>query len=583
MKDILKENLSKHKYIWISLLIILIYVAPLFILGEDAHMLIHDNLDSNVTWYKILYESGNMFGELDSIIPNIGYGVPRNGYGSELSVLRLMYYLLSPYYVYAVNQVLIRLVAFSGMYLFLKKYIVKDNKMIQCGVALCFSLLPFWPSAGISIASQPLALYCFLNIKRREDKWKEWLILALIPFYSSFILSGVFFLCMIGIIWIYDSIKNRKINFRFMLAIIMMGLIYLCVEYRSVFNMFLDSNYVSHRTVWKLSGKSFEQSITEIYKNFTVGHYHAQSLQKYIINFTVYLSIILMLIRRKINKPIIYLLFLNFSISVLHGFWEFKGLAAIKEKFSILTTFRFSRFNWLHALFWHILFALALMYIIESIREYNEKIELTKIKVHINKIITIIISSLILLQVLFAFYKSDFFTERRLQKPTFRQYYSEKLFEEIRDYIGKPQNEYRIISIGLDPAISQYNGFYTLDGYLADYPLEYKNQFRQIMYKELEKSKDANGFYYIWGSKFYIFADEIYRNFKDHQDGYIITKEDTLSINNLQLNTRKLKELGCEYVFSALPINNAENNRLNLERVFENDESAWKIYLYKIR
>ena len=72
--------------------------------------------------------------------------------------------------------------------------------------------------------------------------------------------------------------------------------------------------------------------------------------------------------------------------------------------------------------------------------------------------------------------------------PTFQEFYAEELFQEIDQFIGLPKSSYRVASIGLHPAVSQYNGFYTLDTYNNFYPLTYKYEFRKIITKELEKS-----------------------------------------------------------------------------------------------
>ncbi|HLQ95934.1 MAG TPA: DUF6044 family protein [Pseudogracilibacillus sp.] len=42
-----------------------------------------------------------------------------------------------------------------------------------------------------------------------------------------------------------------------------------------------------------------------------------------------------------------------------------------------------------------------------------------------------------------------------------------------------------------------------------------------------------------------------------------------------------MKDLGGEYVFSALPIENAEETGLTFERSFEMTGSPWRIYLYR--
>jgi hypothetical protein len=52
-------------------------------------------------------------------------------------------------------------------------------------------------------------------------------------------------------------------------------------------------------------------------------------------------------------------------------------------------------------------------------------------------------------------------------------------------------------------------------------------------------------------------------------------------LKNLELNMEAFKKLGGSYIFSAVPIENAIDNQLVLERIFQSEVSAWKIYLYK--
>lgn len=63
-------------YLWIALFLLLLYVSPLFILKEDAHIRVHDNLDSNIAWYKVLADSGEIVGKVDAAIPQIINGLP---------------------------------------------------------------------------------------------------------------------------------------------------------------------------------------------------------------------------------------------------------------------------------------------------------------------------------------------------------------------------------------------------------------------------------------------------------------------------------------------------------------------------
>ena len=132
-----------------------------------------------------------------------------------------------------------------------------------------------------------------------------------------------------------------------------------------------------------------------------------------------------------------------------------------------------------------------------------------------------------------------------------------------------------MVSIGLHPAISQYNGFYTLDTYNNYYPLSYKHQFRKIIEKELDKNAQLKRYFDQWGGRCYIFVDELGKK-------YDYRKNSTKTIKNLELNTEVLKEMGGQYIISSVPIINADENNLDLLDVFDHKDSAWKIYLYQI-
>lgn len=570
------KHIKDKKYFYIGLSVIFIYVLPYFVLGENSFVLIHDNLDSNVTWYKILAESGQYFGGVNAEIPNLIDGLPRSSLGSELFFVRLLYLIFTPFQSYVINQIIMRVVAYIGMILLLRTYVNKENNLITYGVAICFALLPFWPSAGLSIAGQPLTLWAFLKIRENKATLKHWIILPIVAMYSSLVLAFSFFLVAVGLIWLIDLIRYKKLNLRFLMAIILMGVCFLLVEYMLVYSMFLGSDYVSHRTEWQLSKATLRTCIERVFENFTEGQYQAASLHKYFINISVIVSIIIMFMRKKINKIVIIMLSLLAGISVFYGFWEFKAFGPIKDKISLLATFRFSRFNWLQATMWHILFAISLViigkYIVGKIRkESSVKISQT--------LILLIIAG----QIGFAFYKSDFNTELLRNNPTFKEFYAEDLMKEIKDYIGKDQSTYKVISVGLEPAISQYNGFHTLDGYLPNYPLEYKHKFREIIKYELDKNKNAKSYYDTWGSKFFIFPNELYSQFSSINNNYIISKNSTQALDNLKLNVEALKELKAQYIFSAVPINNAKENSLELLKVFDKEEYYWKVYLYELK
>jgi len=557
---------GNRKHIYLAILIIVLYLTPFFILGQESPILIHDNLDSNVVFFKTLAESGQIFGSIDTIIPNIMNGVNRSSFGSEFNIILWLYVLFKPFTAYVINITLMHFVAFVGMYALLKNHLLRDEKheLIIVGVSLAFALLPFWPSGGLSIAGQPLALYAFLNIRANQYTTKDWILILLLPFYSSFVTSFVFFLFALGILWIYDNFNTKKINYIFIMAIILMSIVFLIVEYRLVFDMFLNSTFQSHRVEFIGQGVNIIEAIKQSAYNFIFGQYHAASLQQYFIGLSVVFAVITVY-RKKLQEYLLFIMLtITLMISLLYGFWNWEGLHLVKESITILNSFNFTRFHWLHPLLWYIIFATSLRIVFDNAK-YGKKL----------------VVFLIILQVAFLFSYANPAVQSgglgiiQSNGLTYEEFYSEDLFEDITTYIGKPTNDYRIVSIGLYPSIAQYNGFYTLDSYQANYALGYKHEFRKIIENELDKNDALRLYFDNWGSRCYIFVDELGTD-------YLYTKNKDVKVNNLELNSEELKNLGGEYVLSAVEIINYDDNNLTLLNTFNNDRSPWRIWLYQI-
>ena len=67
----LNQNNKEIKLLVFAAIILILYLSPLFILGENAHIRVHDNLDSNLSWYKVLARSGEIIGPIDATIPQV--------------------------------------------------------------------------------------------------------------------------------------------------------------------------------------------------------------------------------------------------------------------------------------------------------------------------------------------------------------------------------------------------------------------------------------------------------------------------------------------------------------------------------
>jgi hypothetical protein len=182
--------LSKYPFFYNSplilpLLILFLYLSPFFFLAENTFVLIHDMLDGPIVFYKVLSESGMIFGSSPSIIEQY-MNVPRASLGNELDFILWLFYFFEPFAAYTINQTLIRLIAFIGMYLLLNRYVFQiKQKNYSSAISLLYALLPFYSSAGLSVAGLPLITYVFLNLRYGKDNRNDWVILFFFPFYSS--------------------------------------------------------------------------------------------------------------------------------------------------------------------------------------------------------------------------------------------------------------------------------------------------------------------------------------------------------------------------------------------------------------
>jgi hypothetical protein len=551
-------KINERTQIVIAMVIIAAYLSPLFLLGENAHIRVHDNLDSNLAWYKVLSESGQMFAALEGTIPQVINGLPRNALGTEYSGIVWLHHLFPTMIAYALSQAITRFIAFFGMYLLLKKhFIAQQNWTFLCvGVSLAFSLTPFWPSGMLSTLGMPLALWAFLNIRKGERSWKNYAVLTLLPLYSSFVLGFFFFLFALGLFWLVDVIRGKGLNLKYLFSIAYMTLIFLLIEYRLV-GSFLFSTEPNSRDEYFHARLSFLRSIRLTFKNFVLGHTHVMTVHGLVILPVLLLALYIIVIKKlwRAENRFWMLFALNFILSTWYAFWFYKGWLPLTERFHFLDTFNFARFHFLRPLIIYIGFALGLRILLQ----YYESLR---------PVVYFFIAAQIL--VLFAF--NDEVIHSR--KPSVKEFYAVEQFEDIKEFIGKPVEEYRVASIGIHPAISQYNGFYTLDTYNNFYPLAYKYKFRRIIEKELEKNKTIRTYFDEWGGRCYIFTAELGKH-------YMFKKNSKKRLKNLELNTEAFKELGGKYILSAIPIDNAEENHLLLEKIFVDKNSAWKIHLYK--
>lgn len=556
------RTFSERWLLSLSQVLLVIFLLIVYWRGEDAYILIHDNLDSNVVWLRLLAEQGIGYFYLKTTLPSLLNGVPIVSLSPGFSLGETTHLFLNTLPAIIFNEVIARFVAFWGMFLLLKRHILKSYPRVSIGVALCFSLLPFWPAGFLSVSGQPLVLYAFLNLLQKEGKKLDWLIIVLYPFFSSLVLAGFAVAFLLIVIFIEDILRQQHLNRPYLAGLSVFCSLSLVTNYRLIYATFLDNGFVSHRSEFMATEYGLDEVLNLIYTNFFNGQYHASSLHGAVILVSVVMALILLYLQPKSDMPPLFrsLIISCLAISIFYGMWKYFKPGFPEHLF--LRGFQWERLHFLHPLLWHLLFAVSLGIIIEKSGKFRS-------------LAVSFVLLMICAQTVYAVRNCDAIREKENSGMSYADFYSAPLFKEIAKAIGQDKSSYRIACLGFHPAVAQFNGFFTIDGYVANYSLEYKKNFRKIIAEELAKSPRLKRSFDDWGSRCYLYTAEVGYSFLNR-------KESTKTVQNLQINVEQFRQMGGRYIFSAVPVLNYHENQLSLQGVFEREDSPWRIWLYEV-
>ena len=189
---------------------------------------------------KNLAESGELFNHSGGVIERTLNGLSRKFYPSDLNIRTITYYIFPPINAYCILKIFSHVIAFLGMYLLAGFLLRKkqNKKLISAIVALMFSLIPFWPSGGLTVAGQPLLLYSFLNLIIGRNKIFSWVIIFFFPFFSSLFLGNVFFMSIGFLLFILLTIKTKKFYPNIILACFIFTITSILIEHRILLKNF---------------------------------------------------------------------------------------------------------------------------------------------------------------------------------------------------------------------------------------------------------------------------------------------------------------------------------------------------------
>jgi len=524
-----------NKWLLLAFVVLAVYLSPNIFFPTDAHFLIHDNLDSNVVWYKNLIESGKLFDSNQSIVSNSLGGLPRGCYPSEFNFIIILFWLFPPLIAYNINIIILHVVAFYSMYVFSNAFIFKNNyHWAVVLVSLSFALSPFWPSGGISVASQPLLLFAFLNILKKNYHFKNWLIIILIPFYSTLAFLNLFFIPVLFLLFLVYSFYKKEINHWFLFALFLFVFFSVIAEYR-LFEMQFIEHFQNHRSLLShVNSLNINGVIGVSLLLFFKSHYHFFVPQlPFIFIFTI---IAFSVSEKKQRLFILSLLSIGFLSALLYVLpnWNYLiELFASNQLFNSVTL----RFYGLFPLIWFILFACSIRFILDKFSRF---------RVLVGPLFFVLIISQF-----FNFPSKDYYGSDYIENSfystyinpqseissSFKKYYQIDLFETIKKNV--PLGNFYIACLGINPEIAQYNGYRTIDGYFYYYPMKHRIDMMEVSKIEMQKMRVDN-----IDNHCNIFCKELTEHKKE--------------IKSLELNFNKMKQLKTKYMFSSVKISSSQ-------------------------
>ena len=574
MKEIFDRLGKFHKSIFllVGLGIVLIGFLPALFLGEGAVYIFHDQLDGEI--FSYILRARNLFGE-NRIYPELMNGIPKNGLQMAAPLFLALFFIFPPLWALFAGSVLIASAGFVGMFICVEE--ITENKFIALLSGIIFAYLPFYTVYGLCVMGVPLLLHAFYGLYRQKRIGRSLLLIAVYGLSSSLILVGFACLGMLGLAFVVLLCRQKSIKRLrwFLTGILLLTFVYLLCNYGLIGQVLgmTAGGYTSHKEEIIVQAVPVWDTLQEL---LTDGTMHAKGLQKYML-LPIIVAVIgsllswkrLESIERKAGICLLSMVFTNLFIALFCAFYKGQWMTDLRNTVGgVIKYMQFDRIYWLMPAFWHLSFGAALFLIWCFLKKKN---------VHMALILT---GLCVCVSGAYIVWNSSFKSNvRQLVNPdtsnamTWERFYNEELYGEIREYIGRPCEEYRVMSLGIDPAAALYNGFYCLDGYSNNYDVNYKHAFREIIAQEIAKSSFLQSYFDGWGNRCYLFAAEL-------GGSYRIAKGSGIKLSDFSPNLASTKEMGCEYILSGVEIGNAEEIGLHLLQHFETPESYYEIWLY---
>ncbi len=564
--------------------LLLIQAAVFLVFRGESYFQIHDNLDLFMGHYEMLKKAHLWFAH--GADAPILHGVPRDLFGSEFNLYNFFYIILPTYWAYLAGyaaKIAIGMISFILLAKDIYKERYENYKPLVIVIAAAFGMIPVFPTYGIAFTSVPFIvlflrkIYFAENVKERLPWYLAVFFYPLISYFSYhgfFILS--YMVCAVIILWIRD----KKFPLSTFISIVVLSLGYILLEYR-LFGQMLGTDTVTIRTTMDHGNLTFGEAMKTAFLEFVNASFHSEDSHTYIVLGVVLVALVLINIghvragkaKEMLTDPInLVMLWIIFNV-LIFGLYQFAPFRHLFEMLvPPLTGFEFARTAYFNTFLWYA----ELLLVCIRMYDYGKK----NLKLLANVIVTLAVLVVMFVpQVYNDFYYTCYnqaykvIKHKETSTVNYNEFYSAELFEKIKDAIG--YNGEWSASYGFHPAILNYNGIASVDGYLGMYAQEYKDKWTRVIEPAFEGSPSLASYFVGWGARVNLISasdENTYAPLRvmDPQDKRLIADMD------------ELKSLDCKYIFARFEISNADEIGLELIGSYTDESSPYTIYVYEL-
>ena len=493
----------------------------------------HDFLDHVVTLSWLAANPGTRFNPGAEMPLLFGGGVvPVGALGfSDFSISHVFYLLLPLELAPVASEFLGLLIVFVGAFLLFEALIPAGSRpsfgALLAGVTL--ALMPYWPTMTWTLVALVFTTYALVLIGRPGKQWGAYVLLSLSP-HLAFFAWGGFLIPGIALVFLTTRFIARRGSprdvYAFLVATGSTGL-----SAWGLIRIWLGSDFVSHRSAWELDyGLSrvdlewIGATLASLSRTFLSGQYHYGTFFSWAPNAawaTVNTLVLLVSLlagpvlfwvsqrrrallaidaeasarARALNILAAWLLAFQAAISLVYVL-ETSGLASVASLLGV--PFQFSRVVAFSPILWALLAGVSYA-MFERVLPARRR-----------GVTALLALSLVTLQGFVVNPSIGGFARElvpnldNLGAVSVMGYFQQDAYLAVASRLGGSATPPTALSIGLDPMVAVAAGIPSLDGYVYNFPLSYKDSFRDLLLTSpLVSPSDLESFD-SWGSRLYL-------------------------------------------------------------------------------